>query len=287
MNKTLRLVGTTTICGVSVPKIAGGFGEDKKAMLAKTIAEIHGKQLMHVNEAINNNRSRFKDGIDIIDLKGTEFAIGLVDSEIMTRNSLNAANNIYLLSERGYAKLLKIFDDDLAWDKYEAILDEYFHMRDEIVYPLTTGRHNYLQIAPIIEDELAIAKLIADATGIKPGIANSIAINRIERKTGESMEEYKKVLPSAEHETGIYTATELGLKMGGIRAVDMNKKLSSLGLQYRDTYTRTSKKTGDRKTEKQWRLSDEGRKYAEEFPYERNGHSGYQIKWNDSVMQLL
>jgi len=287
MNKTLRLVGTTTICGVSVPKIAGGFGEDKKAMLAKTIAEIHGKQLMHVNEAINNNRSRFKDGIDIIDLKGTEFAIGLVDSEIMTRNSLNAANNIYLLSERGYAKLLKIFDDDLAWDKYEAILDEYFHMRDEIVYPLTTGRHNYLQIAPIIEDELAIAKLIADATGIKPGIANSIAINRIERKTGESMEEYKKALPSAEHETGIYTATELGLKIGGIRAVDMNKKLSSLGLQYRDTYTRTSKKTGDRKTEKQWRLSEEGRKYAEEFPYERNGHSGYQIKWNDSVMQLL
>ena len=287
MNKTLRLVGTTTICGVSVPKIAGGFGEDKKAMLAKTIAEIHGKDLRHVNEAVNKNRIRFIDGIDIIDLKGMEFAVDLVDSGIMTQNAVNAANNIYLLSERGYAKLLKIFDDDLAWDKYEAILDEYFHMRDEIVYPLTTGRHNYLQIAPIIEDELAIAKLIADATGIKPGIANSIAINRIERKTGESMEEYKKALPSAEHETGIYTATELGLKVGGIRAVDMNKKLSSLGLQYRDTYTRTSKKTGDRKTEKQWRLSDEGRKYAEEFPYERNGHSGYQIKWNDSVMQLL
>ena len=287
MNKTLRLVGTTTICGVNVPKIAGGFGEDKKAMLAKTIAEIHGRELKRVNEDINNNRDRFKDGIDIIDLKRTNFEVNLVDHGIMSQNSVNRSETIYLLSERGYAKLLKIFDDDLAWDKYEAILDEYFHMRDEIVYPLTTGRHNYLQIAPIIEDELAIAKLIADATGIKPGIANSIAINRIERKTGESMEEYKKALPSAEHETGIYTATELGLKIGGIRAVDMNKKLSSLGLQYRDTYTRTSKKTGDRKTEKQWRLSEEGRKYAEEFPYERNGHSGYQIKWNDSVMQLL
>ena len=287
MTKALRLIGTTTICGVSVPKIAGGFGEDKKAMLAKTVADIHGKHLFKVNEAINNNRERFKEGIDIIDLKATEFAIHLVDSEIMTINAINAANNIYLLSERGYAKLLKIFDDDLAWDKYEAILDEYFHMRDEVVYPLTTGRHNYLQIAPIIQDELAVAKLISEATGIKPGIANSIAMNRIERKTGESLDEYKKALPSAEHETGIYTATELGLKMGGIRAVDMNKKLLNLGLQYQDTYTRTSKKTGDKKTEKQWRLSDEGRKYAEEFPYERNGHSGYQIKWNDSVMQLL
>jgi len=287
MNKTLRLIGTTTICGVSVPKITGGFGEDKKAMLAKTIADIHGKEIRSVNQAVNMNRERFVDGIDVIDLKGTEFAIHLIDSEIMTRNAVNAANNIYLLSERGYAKLLKIFDDDLAWDKYEAILDEYFHMRDEIVYPLTTGRHNYLQIAPIIEDELTIAKLISEATGIKSGIANSIAINRIERKTGESLDEYKKALPAVEHETGSYTATELGEKMGGIRAVDMNKKLLNLGLQYQDTYTRTSKKTGDKKTEKQWRLSDEGRKYAEEFPYERNGHSGYQIKWNDSVMQLL
>jgi len=286
--KALRLVGTTTICGVSVPKISGGFSEDKKAMLAKTIAEIHGKELKVVNQAINMNRERFVDGVDVIDIKNSVNLVDLfLDSGIMSKQSIANSVNIYLLSERGYAKLLKIFDDDLAWDKYEAILDEYFHMRDEIVYPLTTGRHNYLQIAPIIEDELTIARLISEATGIKPGIANSIAINRIERKTGESLDEYKKALPAAEHETGSYTATELGEKMGGIRAVDMNKKLLNLGLQYQDTYTRTSKKTGDKKTEKQWRLSDEGRKYAEEFPYERNGHSGYQIKWNDSVMQLL
>ena len=285
--KALRLIGTTTICGVSVPKIAGGFGEDKKAMLAKTIAEIHGKELKVVNQSVNMNRERFIDGVDVIDLRRTNFEVNLIDHGIMNQNAINRSETIYLLSERGYAKLLKIFDDDLAWDKYEAILDEYFHMRDEIVYPLTTGRHNYLQIAPIIEDEFAIARLISEATGIKPGIANSIAINRIERKTGESMDEYKKALPAVTHETGNYTATELGIKVGGIRAVDVNRKLLNLGLQYQDTYTRISKKTGDKKTEKQWRLSDEGKKYAEEFPFERNGHSGYQIKWNDSVMQLL
>lgn len=31
---------------------------------------------------INNNRKRFKDGVDLIDLKGTEFEILLKDNEI-------------------------------------------------------------------------------------------------------------------------------------------------------------------------------------------------------------
>ena len=35
-------------------------------------------------------------------------------------------------SERGYAKLLKLLEDDLAWEKYGELLDGYFHMRKEI-----------------------------------------------------------------------------------------------------------------------------------------------------------
>ena len=132
MINTLRLVGKTTVCGIEVPKIAGGFGEGKKAMLAKNIAEIHGKKLMHVNEAINNNKSRFVESVDLIDLKTTNFVIDLVDNGFMTQNSINRSENIYLLSERGYAKLLKIFDDELAWNKYEEIIDGYFRMRDDI-----------------------------------------------------------------------------------------------------------------------------------------------------------
>ena len=129
--KNITIKGTTEVCGITVPNIAGGFGEDKKSMLAQHVAEIHGKDLRHVNESVNKNRKRFKNGIDVIDLTGTEFVVDLVDSGIFTRNAINAANNIYLLSERGYAKLLKVFEDDLAWDKYDELLDGYFQMRDE------------------------------------------------------------------------------------------------------------------------------------------------------------
>ncbi|EEM44408.1 hypothetical protein bthur0005_58500 [Bacillus thuringiensis serovar pakistani str. T13001] len=29
-----------------------------------------------------------------------------------------------------------------------------------------------------------------------------------------------------------------------------------------------------------------GKKYGEEIPYTRNGHSGYQIKWSESVRDV-
>lgn len=127
----LTIKGTTEVCGTTVPNIAGGFGEDKKSMLANYIAEIHEKELMFVNQNINRNRKRFKDGIDILDLKGTDFVITLSNNGILTQNAINRASNIYLLSERGYAKLLKVFEDNLAWDKYDELLDGYFSMREE------------------------------------------------------------------------------------------------------------------------------------------------------------
>lgn len=124
--------GMKNIDGMKFYDIEGGFGEVKKLMLVKEIADIHGRELKAVNQAINMNRNRFKDDIDIIDLKGTEFAVNLIDSEIYTQNSINASKNIYLLSERGYSKLLKILEDDFAWEQYDKLVDGYFNMRLEI-----------------------------------------------------------------------------------------------------------------------------------------------------------
>lgn len=43
-----------------------------------------------------------------------------------TNMEIGKSQHIYLLSRRGYAKLIKIFDTDLAWEVYEKLLDEYF-----------------------------------------------------------------------------------------------------------------------------------------------------------------
>lgn len=148
--------GMKNIDGMKFHDIEGGFGEGKKLMLVKEIADIHGRELKAVNQAINMNRNRFKDDIDIIDLKGTEFAVNLIDSEIYTQNSINASKNIYLLSERGYSKLLKILEDDFAWEQYDKLVDGYFNMRKQ----LSSGKHQ-LEKKPTSALDLFESQLLA------------------------------------------------------------------------------------------------------------------------------
>lgn len=125
----LVLKGKVNVEGMEFHHIEGGFGGDKRTLLVKEIANIHGREVREINEVINLNRKRFKDGVDILDIKGSEFAIGLTDSEIYTRQAMNASKNIYLLSDRGYAKLLKILEDDTAWEVYDMLVDKYFNMK--------------------------------------------------------------------------------------------------------------------------------------------------------------
>lgn len=130
MNKELKVLGKQVIGDKEFIGIEGGFGEGKRTILAKDIAKIHGKKEMHINELINNNKVRFIDNKDIINLLSDEnFKIVVADLELKTSNRQKFS---YLLSERGYSKLLKIMDDDLAWDIYDEITDNYFTMREVI-----------------------------------------------------------------------------------------------------------------------------------------------------------
>lgn len=142
----LQVTGTQKIGGHEFTGIEGGFGQGKKAMLVKDIAGIHGQTVGNINLLINRNRKRFKDGVDIIDLKSKvaqthltencsstqkDFALVLSNSGF-SQNQINATKNIYLLSERGYAKLLKILEDDKAWEIYDELVDGYFNMRKNL-----------------------------------------------------------------------------------------------------------------------------------------------------------
>lgn len=125
----LKNIGKQQIGKYEFIGIEGGFGEGKKAMLVRDIAEIHSKEVRQINQAINMNKKRFEDNVDIIDLKVKDFAINLMDSGF-NQAQINASKNIYLLSERGYAKLLKILEDDKAWEIYDELVDNYFSMRE-------------------------------------------------------------------------------------------------------------------------------------------------------------
>lgn len=131
MSDLLTIVGNVDMFGIEVPNLFGGFGENEKSMLVKTIAEIHGREVKHVNELINKNRARFQDGVHLIDLKNNELAtVVLTDHSIMTGQAIKVSSSIYLLSQRGYVRLLKIMDDDTAWDKWDVIENDYFELKE-------------------------------------------------------------------------------------------------------------------------------------------------------------
>lgn len=136
----LTVNGKQNFMGKEIPVVLGGFGEGKKYICDKTIAEIHNQPVPEIRRRINDNISRFRENVDFIDLKvivqnDNNNVMGESHDNFLsdlgyTQMQISKAEHIYLLSERGYAKLIKIMDTDLAWEIHDRLIDEYFAMRE-------------------------------------------------------------------------------------------------------------------------------------------------------------
>lgn len=205
----LKVLGTEKIGSFEFTGIEGGFGENKKSMLVKDIALIHGKEVKEVNRLINNNIRRFKNGIDLLDLKQV-ISNHLFSDYGFTKAQWGNSNNIYLLSERGYAKLLKILEDDKAWEIYDELVDNYFNMR------LTINTDNRALLADkkleIMEENAKTRKanlLYKIAMATKSRVHKESLLNQAGKVlTGES------VIPAMEVDSIEYTATEVAKRLG-------------------------------------------------------------------------
>ena len=125
--------GKQKFMGKEIPVVLGGFGENKKCICDKTIAEIHNQPVPEIRRRINDNIKRFKENVDFIDLK---IVVGESHNNFITdlgytQMQISKAEHIYLLSERGYSKLIKIMDTGLAWEIHDNIMDEYFALREQ------------------------------------------------------------------------------------------------------------------------------------------------------------
>lgn len=130
--KNLEIKGTTEFMGMELPNIFGGFGQDKKCILAKDIAEIHETRIDKVNELINNNIDEFEFGVDIIDLKvnlSTDYNFKTLG---FTKMQVSKAKNIYLLSEQGYMALVMLMRTDKAKEIRKQLRREYFYLKEEV-----------------------------------------------------------------------------------------------------------------------------------------------------------
>lgn len=252
----LKILGQEKIGQYEFTGIEGGFGEDKRAMLVRDIAVIHNLETRTVNQTINRNIKRFKTGIDILDLK--QITRSDVFSEYgFTKAQWGNANNIYMLSERGYAKLLKILEDDTAWDIYDELVDNYFNMRQAVKTDNKTLVAN--KRLAIMEENAKTRKAnllykIAMATESQSSAQSMLALAAKEL-TGEM------TIPVMKRKE--YSATEVGEKLG-ISAQKVGKIANQLGIkaeqpgQNRFGRWANSKSRYSDKEVAQWLYSEDG-----------------------------
>lgn len=128
----LEIKGVQNINGKKVRVIEGGFGKGQKAMLLSDIAVQHEVELRTLNVLVNNNIKRFNEN-DLIDfLNPSEgFRDFAKENGLITSNR---TKNIFVLSERGYSKLVAMMENsnDKKWETMDKLIDEYFTMREII-----------------------------------------------------------------------------------------------------------------------------------------------------------
>lgn len=129
MNKQLIVNGEQNFMGINIPIVEGGFGENQKVILAKTIAEIHGVRNNDVQDLITNNIDEFEIGVDLLDLCTEDFKTEAVGLGFITSNRQKYC---YLLSEQGYMLLVGFMKSEKAKEIRKQLRREYFVMRQVI-----------------------------------------------------------------------------------------------------------------------------------------------------------
>jgi len=114
---------------------------------------------------------------------------------------------------------------------------------------------------------------ISEQLGVKPGIATAAALDCFEQATGLPTEPFRKILPPANEPICALNATQVG-RLINASAKGANLALKDAGFQVRNERD-------------EWELTEAGKAWAEAMPYNRKGHSGYQILWNPAVADAL
>ena len=187
---------------------------------------------------------------------------------------------VYLMNRDGFSLLVMGFTGKAALEWKLKYIDAFNAMEKAIKTPQLTPNPHYRtrMIGTAIRDVGKTSEELEKVFGVAHGMALAVSMNLVGEAYGVDMAPCKALLPAAE-EVSYLNATDIaeriGLKYktGKPNAAAANQLLAERGLQ--------------EKRGKDWHLTERGKAYGEAKPYERGGHSGYQIMWRDEVIAAL
>lgn len=188
---------------------------------------------------------------------------------------------MYLMNRDGFSLLVMGFTGAKALEWKLKFLEAFNAMEKAIKTPQITPNPHYRtrMIKTAVKDAADTAAMIADVFHVKTPMAMTAAMQMVGKAYGVDMGPLKRFIP-AEANPSTLTPTKIARRLnivnskGNPNPQQVNAMLKDRGLQeYIDG---------------KWTPTELGKKYCERVPYTRgNGHSGYQLLWNESVIELL
>lgn len=214
MKHELKVTGKQNFMGIEIPIIEGGFGEDKRIVTAKTVSEIHNVEIKEVTKSINRllGKKRLKENVDYIDVVSQVNSLPMDLEQVFGIKPayLSRTNNIYILSERGYTKLIKAMDDDKSWEVMDDFVDSYFELRNVVKEVINA-------------EDLALLRICKSNSPEETALAVTEYRKVVTTPLLETIEKQKPMAALAElriDKKGCYSLTDvtktLGLKRGQI-----------------------------------------------------------------------
>ena len=247
MKNEIKVIGKQEFMGREIQVLEGGFGENQRIITAKEVANIHNMELKEVNKSINRliEKNRIKENIDYINIISQVNSLPMDLEQVfgVKPTYLSRTESIFILSERGYSKLIKSMDDDESWDVMDKLIDEYFRMREVIKSDERLKAMYLLKAVESTGEESALAIKSYSDLRIKEATAPLLeTIDEQQRDIQIKDQVIKEYTPKASYydivlqSKGTVTITQIA-KDYGMSAKQFNAKLHEMGIQYKQSGT--------------------------------------------------
>lgn len=105
----------------------------QRVVTFKDIDTVHQRPCGTARKAFARNKGRLESGIDYFFLKRSDCNANSNVHETDIRNVTIPNKGITILTESGYLLLVKVFDDDLAWEVQRKLVNVYFRTKEETI----------------------------------------------------------------------------------------------------------------------------------------------------------
>ena len=239
----------------------------QRVLTTEQLAQFYQCSSDNIKVNFNANKENFIADKHYFKLEGEEL------NNLRVRNSYlqisPMTRSLYLWTREGAVRHCKMLNTVKAWEMFNLLEDNYFYAAKPVEPAAPFDYEEVIDKAIRIKDK--IRRFVG--VGVKDEMLLAQAVYMTEKFFNQDLSAVRNCIPAATHKIGYMNATELGAKVGK-SSREIGKLAVEKGVAFRD----------DKKV---LRLTELGKKYGEAFAFEKNGHSDYQIKWNDDAVAFF